>query len=280
MSRALLNFTALLAVAVATTVGRTAVHAGSTPRSRLLAALPRSSTGLPVVQASRRQAGSAHQVQRLAHGLRLRFTVTRLSYPADALIPVTLTVENVSRRRISLVAGGPQQPGKTFPQVEVLRPTGIVLPPTPLQGYLPPPGPPPSVENVAPGRSIASIADVILSGPRVRATVDLVPRGRDWGAAMQIVTPALTIHLLPADPPHMMLDAGTHRHAGPHAHDRRCDHRRARTNAHADSSTRCACRLTVTTSSSVNRGPAISRWIPQRSASATSRQLSARLPQG
>lgn len=142
----------------------------------------------------------------VAHHIRLTLTLPGRTFPADALVRVTVTARTTSRHRIWLLGSGPMTPGKSVPQVEVVRDGAVVYPPA-LSRWIPQPGPPPTGLPVDPGKTIRTTTYIILRGPLVRAAVDIVKGQFDLGRSVKVTTPPLSVTLTAPDPPTVMVTA-------------------------------------------------------------------------
>lgn len=144
-------------------------------------------------------------------GLRLELSLSHASYPRDALIRAWVTMRNTTRHTIWVEGGGPQAPGKYFPQIDVLDSAGRSLPLS-LTTWFPYPGPPNVPSALAPGQTIAGPEDIVLRGSWVRLGVTLLPNGNlPMRSRDPFHTPALEVALLPSDAPAVQLSAGTDR---------------------------------------------------------------------
>ncbi len=145
------------------------------------------------------------RAQRIAQGLKVSIMVPRRSYPQDALIRVTLGIQNVSHHDVWVEAGGPPFPGETFPQIEVLNDAGSVEYPPAVAGYLPAPGPPPIAERIPPGERARRHALVVLYASHLRAIVTVLRSQVDPYHAAGVTTPLVTVHLTASHPPGVIL---------------------------------------------------------------------------
>mgnify|MGYP001159368483 CR=1 FL=1 len=205
IGRKLLTFGVLLTACLVLAPYRTVAHAGlSTHCAAYEDALP--PCGLFAATWAAKLGGYYHvqttrRTQAVSRGVELSLSVPRPGYPDGALIRVAVAVENVSHQTVWLLAGGPQEPGKTFPQVEVLNDAGTVVYPPAFEGYLPPPGPAPVSRPLAPGKRISSQAYVVLRGTHLRAVLDVLTGAQEFNSAARVATRPLTVRLTPGNPP-------------------------------------------------------------------------------
>lgn len=143
----------------------------------------------------------------MAGGLKLSLTVPSLSYPRNALIRVSVSIQNVSRHVVGYLIPGVSLPGVASPQAEVLDRSGrIVFPPA--MPYMPPlPGPPPSLQPLQPGQTIRVSEYIVVRGARIRASQQFTPT---WSLSVRralntLTTRPITVQLTAAPAPQITL---------------------------------------------------------------------------
>ncbi len=139
--------------------------------------------------------------QIVSHGIELTLMVPHAAYPRDALVRVSIVLRNVSHHKIWLEGGGPESPGKSFPQVEVLDDAGVIVYPPALPRYFPPRGPGPFPVPVSRGHQIVEHPYVALRGSYLVATVPVLKNGRFLGSATEVTTPRAHVGLTASDAP-------------------------------------------------------------------------------
>lgn len=139
----------------------------------------------------------------VTHGLRITLQIGRRSYPANALVRVTLSVRNVSHHAISIMSG------LNAPQVVVLDDSGqeVCDPINPLgdQTLITPLGPRRS-SQLPPGRSWKSYGYIVLRGDIVAARI-ILGGVKHAKPEVQIMRPQLKLQLTSEAPPHVIVSA-------------------------------------------------------------------------
>jgi hypothetical protein len=152
--------------------------------------------------ASSANAQSSVDVYTVAHGVRLALLVPRSDYPANALIKVTLTVQNVSTRPVNVGRDSNGDCESYSPHATVETDSGAIL--------YPPVIPPGSLRScpdaggyagLFPGETVTTQQYVVLRSGRLRARLIIPVRGgTQW-----LATPPLALSLYPSSPPAVRL---------------------------------------------------------------------------
>jgi hypothetical protein len=137
-------------------------------------------------------------VDTVAHDVRLSLFLPQSDYPQNALVQVTLRVENVGSRRVNVGRDSNGECESYSPHVLVETEEGTIL--------YPPAIPPGSLHScpgageyapLPPGKSVTTQQYVILRADLLRAQLIIPVRGgTQW-----LATPPLTVSLYPASPP-------------------------------------------------------------------------------
>lgn len=159
----------------------------------LLPALPLLS--LPSVS-GRAQAHPPFQVSTVSHGLSLTLTIPAAGYPHDALVRITLRMQNISHGDIGLLGS----------DVQVLSTSRQVLYPPSVPPTIEPKGVKPTAPlRFHPGQVTVEHEYIVLRGPYVRARVWLGKLGKRYVPPFTqrpaVVTRPVRITLLQGEPP-------------------------------------------------------------------------------
>lgn len=133
------------------------------------------------------------------HGLLLKLTIPRLTYPRDALVRVTIRLTNRSTHAIDVTGNdAPVCESGNGLGIEVQSKTGHLVFPPAAPWVMASCGRPIFPINVSPGASLVDHPLIVLRGSRVRAVVTV---GRMGHPAGELKTPAFRVRLTPRDRP-------------------------------------------------------------------------------
>lgn len=142
---------------------------------------------------------SAYLAEVRTHGVELSLSLPRHDYPQDALVRVTVRLENISRRVVQVGATGAPACDRRGPGVLVSNASHQILYPPAITWLLPSCGPYLRPRSLRPGRTIRRGLFAILRGNQIQAIAAI------GNKPVEITTPPLTVTLRSEPAPHLIL---------------------------------------------------------------------------
>jgi len=157
---------------------------------------------------------AAVSAQTTSQGVDLTLRIPRTAYPRDALVRVTVMVQNPSRQAVTIADSG----GRLGLWVDVLNASGAVVYSSEGQGGIP--GqliPPVETRVLQPGQSLQTHPYIVLRGSRIRAVVNTSARVDGRPTPIQLTrgnAPHLLVYTQP-DLHAVLHPANIHQHGTP-----------------------------------------------------------------
>lgn len=145
---------------------------------------------------------------RTARGVRLTLDLPRQTYPRDALVRVSVTVQSVSRTPVLVGATAAPECMRRGPGVQVLDAAGAAVYPPAAPWVMASCGHPIFPAALPPGHTLHHTMLTVLRGPEVRGVAAIGP----MGSAHQVVTPPLRITFTDEPPPTLTLATAPNLH--------------------------------------------------------------------
>lgn len=142
---------------------------------------------------------SAHRVEVRAHGVELSLSLPRRDYPRDALVRVTIRLENISRQLVQVGVTGAAVCDRRGPGVQVSTASHQILYPPAITWLLPSCGPVFLPRALRSGRAIQRRLFAILRGNHIQAIAAIGKK------PVEITTPPLTVMLRSEPAPRVIL---------------------------------------------------------------------------
>jgi hypothetical protein len=134
-------------------------------------------------------------------GLRLTISIPHASYQQNALALVTLTLQNVGRRPVSVERTNSEE-NSFQPGVEARDDQGNPSSLPTAQHFFPMTGPMPTFWTLKPGHAYVSHRHLVLSGPQLVASESFGSLGNETTFS----TPPIEVALTPSSPPALTLN--------------------------------------------------------------------------